>query len=87
MNNIFIFNQLDTRVSEPGGGGGGGGGPAHYFQKHVLALPRLGQVLVANQPKLYTVLPRITAWAFISSKQLLTPATKRDRLLYETGVY
>ena len=34
--------------------GPGGAKPPHYFQKHVLVPHFLGQVLVANQPKLYT---------------------------------
>ena len=34
-----------------------------------------------------TVLPQIMAREFISFQQLFTLATKRDRRLYETGIY
>ena len=34
-----------------------------------------------------TVLLQIMTQAFISFQQLLTLATKRDRLLYETSIY
>ena len=38
-------------------------------------------------PQGIIVLPQIMAQAFISFQQLVTPATKQDRRLYETGVY
>ena len=35
----------------------------------------------------YTVMLQIMARALISFQQLFTPATKRDRRLYETRIY
>ena len=50
MNNIFIFNQLDTRVSEPGRAR-----HPHYFQKHVLAPPTFGPSTSSQSAKvIYT---------------------------------
>ena len=35
---------------------------------------------------MYIVLPQIMAREFISFQQIFTPATKRDRQLYETSI-
>ena len=40
-----------------------------------------------NETKIYTILPQIMAQVLISFQQLFAPVTKRDRQLYETGIY